>query len=136
MMKSCKVGYQGVLVVILAFILGSVFLSCTAAQKEVIKSKGVAYNVCPSAKITKVEYFIKKYKGAPRLHFTIAIKNVSKEPKRFRVQIFLPEGPSAGGFYPRKGKPPVMKPGEELSRTFPMYFSTIPSGFTIVVKEL
>jgi len=72
-------------------------------SKEGIPSN-ITYNVCKSAEITKVSYFFEKYKGKPRLHFEITIKNVSPEMKRFRVNIYLPEGPSSGGFYPRKGK--------------------------------
>jgi hypothetical protein len=79
---------------------------------------------------------MKKYKGAPRLHFDIKIKNISSADKRFRLSIFLPDGVASGGFYPRKGKPPVIKAGEELSRIFPMYFDRVPSEYTIKIDEL
>jgi len=102
-------------------------------SKEGIPSN-ITYNVCKSAEITKVSYFFEKYKGKPRLHFEITIKNVSPEMKRFRVNIYLPEGPSSGGFYPRKGK--GIEPGKTLTRKFPMYFDKFPSGFMLVVKEL
>jgi len=122
---------------VLILFIGSIILaSCATTSGKAKTGAAITYDVCSSAKITSVSYFIKKYKGAPRLHIKIGIKNISKEPKRFRVKIFLSEGPSSGGFYPRKGKPPVIKPGKELSRTFPMYFSKFPSGFTIVVQEL
>jgi hypothetical protein len=52
------------------------------------------------------------------------------------LSIFLPDGASSGGFYPRKGKPPVIQPGEEKFRTFPMYFENLPDAVTLRVEEL
>ena len=92
--------------------------------------------VCSSAKITKVNSFMKKYKGASRFHVAVGIKNVSSQPKRYRLHIFLPNGVSSGGLYPRKGKPPVVKPGKVLVQTYPMYYSKLPEKFELVVTEL
>ena len=98
----------------------------------------ITYQVAPSAQLTRVAYFFKTYEGAERLHMELTIKNLADADKRFRVHIFLPEGPAGGGFYPRKVKGDVkgIKPGEELTQTFPMYYGKMPSGFSIVVKEL
>ncbi|MEA2110142.1 MAG: hypothetical protein U9P07_12080 [Pseudomonadota bacterium] len=106
----------------------------TAAENNNIEA--INFDLCPSVEITKVSYYMKDYKGAPRLHFDVTIKNVSAKAKRFRLAIFLPDGTAGGGFYPRKGKPPVIKPGAELTRTFPMYFHQFPSAYTIRVQEL
>jgi hypothetical protein len=102
------------------------------------KSPVETLKVCPTAKITTLEYFMKKSKfsGGPKLHMKVGIKNISDKPRRYRVSIFLPNGASSGGFYPRKGKPPVLKPGEEKARTFPMYYDSIPDAFTVKVDEL
>ena len=98
----------------------------------------ITYQVADSAQITKVTYYFKEYKGAERLHMELTIKNVSTEVKRYRVHIFLPEGPAGGGFYPLKVKEDAkgIAPGEELTQAFPMFHHQLPSGFTIVVKEL
>jgi hypothetical protein len=98
----------------------------------------ITYQVAPSAQVTKVAYFFKEYKGAERLHMELTVKNLADVQKRFRVHIFLPEGPAGGGFYPMKVKGDVkgIKPGEEMTQAFPMYYNQLPSGFTIVVKEL
>jgi hypothetical protein len=98
----------------------------------------IAYDVAESAQITHVAYYLKKYKGAERLHIDVTIKNTAPETKRFRVNIFLPEGPSGGGLFPRKVKGDVkgIAAGKELKRVFPMYFDRLPTGFTIIVKEL
>ncbi len=94
--------------------------------------------VCSTAKITTLEYSVKKSKfsGGPKLHVKVGITNISDKPLRYRVSIFLPDGASSGGFYPRKGKPPVVKPGEEKVREFPMYFDKVPDTIIIKVDEL
>jgi hypothetical protein len=94
----------------------------------------ITYEIVDSAEIAKISYFIQIYEGSPRLHFEIALKNIAKEPKRFRLNILLPEGPSGGGFYPIQGG--AIEPGKTLTQVYPMYFSQLPSGFTIVVSEL
>ena len=92
------------------------------------------FEVVTTADVTSFSYAIKKYKGKDRLHVTVGIKNVAKVPKRFRVNIWLPDGVSGGGFYPRKKK--AIEPGKTLSRTFPMYYDKMPDEVTILVKEL
>lgn len=98
----------------------------------------IVYEITSSAALTKVEYSLKPYKGADRLHIALTLKNISSETKRFRVNIFLPDGTSGGGLYPRKIKDDAkgISPGEEHSREFPMIYNELPSGFTILVKEL
>jgi hypothetical protein len=115
--------------------------ACATADKQAVDTgiaPNIAYQVADSAQITKVAYYFKDYKGAERLHMELTIKNVSPEARRYRVQIFLPEGPANGGFYPAKVKEDGtgMAPGEELTQAFPMLFQQMPSGFTIIVKEL
>jgi len=91
------------------------------------------YQVVESAEIEKIAIFEELYEGASRLHFEVTLKNISQENKRFRLRIYLPEGPSAGGLYPVKG---TLEPQKSLTLKFPMYFSQLPSGFTVVVSEL
>jgi hypothetical protein len=100
--------------------------------------QNIQYEVAPSAEITQIAYGIKPYKGTDRLHMTITVKNKTEETKRFRVNIFLPDGTTAGGLYPRKVKGDVtgVPAGEEHTREFPMLYNQLPSGFTILVKEL
>jgi hypothetical protein len=102
------------------------------------KTPDATLQVCPTAKITTLEYFMKQseFSGGPKLHMKIGIKNTSDQPHRYRVSIFLPDGASSGGFYPMKGNPPVLKPGEEKISTFPMYYDSIPDACTVKVDEL
>ncbi len=96
----------------------------------------------PEAQVQEVRYFLKKYKGVPRLHFKVSIKNVSSAPRRFRVRIFLKEGPAIGTLLPRKGKkvkgkrqPAMIAPGGVLSATLPMYYGKLSRGITIQVEN-
>ena len=127
------------LFILLAATVGLTLISGPAAAGDTGgNSPAQTLQVCPTAKITTLEYFMKesKFSGGPKLHMKIGIKNISDKPLRYRVSIFLPNGASSGGFYPRKGKPPVIKPGEEKVRTFPMYYDSIPDAFTVKVEEL
>ena len=127
------------IVLITAVCVGFVLISGCATQPEK-KGNGPVetLKVCPTAKITTLEYFMKesKFIGGKKLHVKVGIKNISDKPLRYRVSIFLPDGASSGGFYPRKGKPPVIKPGEEKVREFPMYYDKIPDDITVKVDEL
>jgi len=111
---------------------------CATTATKFAKGPVLTSEVCKSAKLTTVEYFMKKSKfsGGPKLHVKVGVTNISQVPKRYRVSIFLPDGASAGGFFPRKGKPPVVKPGQEKIRIFPMYYDRIPDRITIRVEEL
>jgi hypothetical protein len=136
MLKSkfrCIVGFS----VFLAFALCVIGGATAEAAQEGI-SPNIEYVVADSAEITKVAYYFKEYKGNTRLHMELTIKNISADLKRYRVHIFLPEGPAGGGLYPRsvKGDVKGIEAGKEMSREFPMYFNDLPTGFTIVVKEM
>jgi hypothetical protein len=134
---KCNSLFSGIILAV-AVCVGFVLISgCATAPK---KGGGpiATLKVCPSAEITTLKYSMKKSKfiGGLKFHMKVGIKNISDKEKRYRVSIFLPEGVSSGGFYPRKGKPPVLKPGEEKVREFPMFFDRVPDTVTIKVEEL
>ncbi len=135
-MLKTKLRWVLVFSVLLASVLWMGTPAAEAAQEGI--SPNIVYEVADSAEITKVAYYFKEYKGKTRLHIELTLKNVSKDVKRYRVNIFLPEGPAGGGLYPRavKGDVKGVEAGKELSQEFPMYFNELPSGFTIVVKEM
>jgi len=127
-----------VIILAVGVCVGFVLISgCATAPK---KGEGpvATLKVCPSAEITTLNYFMKKSKfsGGEKFHIKVGIKNISDKGKRYRVSIFLPDGVSSGGFYPRKGKPPVLKPGTEEVATFPMYSDSIPDSLIVKVEEL
>ena len=130
-------GIVSILVVCFGFVLIS---GCATAPKKG-EGPSATLEVCRTAEITVLKYFMKEPEtgGGPKLHFRIGIKNISDKPKRFNLSIALPEGPSAGGYYPKqkkKGKIPLLKPGEELVRVFRLYFDRVPDALTIKVEEV
>ncbi|WP_169709386.1 hypothetical protein [Deferrisoma camini] len=93
--------------------------------------------IAPEVSLEELTCFIKDYKKTPSLHFKVRIKNVSSQPHRYRVNLFLDDGKAVGGLIPRKGKPPVVKPGEEASFTYPVKGLTRPpASLTVLVKTL
>ena len=138
MPKLNRIGFMASIVLVIA-IFG--FSGCATtgveAQKDAF-AQNINYEITPSAQIAKIAYYVKPYKGTDRLHMAVTVKNVSADTKRFRVNIFLPDGTSAGGLYPRKVKGDVtgVKAGGEHTREFPMLYNQLPSGFTIMIKEL
>ncbi len=92
---------------------GAEKLSCDGAGQ-------IEAQVSPEAELAGLDCFFKPYKGVESLHFKVTLKNVSDKPQRYRVNLFLDNGKAVGGLIPRKGKPPVVKPGEEASFTYPV----------------
>ncbi len=119
------------IILILVVCFGLVFLSggTSAIAKSGFVEKKI---VCPTAKITGVKYFFKKKK----LYVEVSIKNTSDKPKIYRVNIFIPDGPSGGGLYPKKANAKkAVKPGKKMKRSFPMYVKWLPDSIEIEVKE-
>ena len=130
--------FPGIILTVAVFVGLSLTLGCATAPKKAQEGPVATIKACSSAEVTTLKYSMKKSKfsGGPKFHVKVGIKNISDKDKRYRVSIFLPDGASSGGFYPRKGKPPVIKPGAEKVREFPMYFSSVPDSLTVQVEEL
>jgi len=113
------------------------FCGAVSVKKTGEDNPAVMYDVVSSAQITKVSYYLDKFKGRETVHFEVGVKNISSEPKRFKLKVFISDGPGAAYYYPRKGKPPVLKPGESYMKPLPMvFFDRLPTGFTIKVEEM
>jgi len=80
----------------------------------------ITKEITPKAQLEEFSCFIKKWKGAKVLHFKVAVKNVSDEPQRFKVRIFLDNGKAVGGLLPRKTKKGVIKPGQTAEFVYPV----------------
>jgi hypothetical protein len=94
-------------------------------------------DVVPSAQVEKVSYYFKKFKGKETIHFVVMVKNISSEPKRFKVLISIDDGPSTAYYYPRKGKPPVIKPGAAWGKPLPLvFYDKAPEGILVKVSEM
>jgi len=131
-------------VVILLFgALALLMVTGCAETKYIPKGKvacpvNITWNVVPQADITSFSCTVKEFKKKPAVVFKVGIKNISDKAQRFRVQIFLlKEGKAVGGLVPRKGKPPVLKPGQEKVVTYPVIKATqLPKKLEVIVKTI
>ena len=89
------------------------YFACAPKEK-------LTYSIAPEAQVTEFKCYIGKYKKVPSLHFLITVKNVSKSPQRYRVNIFLDNGKAVGGLIPRKTKKGLVKPGATATYTYPV----------------
>jgi hypothetical protein len=99
--------------------------------------EGIAYDVTPSAKITKVSFYMGKTESGSMLFYEVEIQNVSPKATRFKLTIFSLEGDPVSGAYPlmeRKGKPLALEPKEEMTQKWPVFAKELPKGFALVVK--
>jgi hypothetical protein len=101
--------------------------------------EGIAYDVPPSAKITKVGFSMGNTESGVMLIYEVGIQNVSSKAIRFKLTLFPLEGDPVSGTYPlleRKGKPLALEPKEEMIQKWPVFAKELPKGFALVVKEV
>lgn len=80
----------------------------------------ILWEVAQQAEIVDFGCALGKHEGEDSLIFTVTIKNISKDPLRFRLQIFLLDmDKAAGSLVPRKGKPPVLASGATYTAKIP-----------------
>ena len=102
-----------------------------AADSKIEKS------IAPEAELTDFSCVLKKWEGSDTLHFNVSVKNISDQPQRFRVNIFLDNGKAVGGLIPRKTKKGLVKPGETASFVYPVKgMDCGPGSVTVLVKTM
>jgi hypothetical protein len=89
-------------------------MSACAADDQISKE------ISPEAQLVTLGCFFKKWEGVNTLHFKVSLKNVSDQPQRFKVNIFLDNGKGVGGLLPRKTKKGLAKPGKTVSFVYPV----------------
>ena len=113
-----------VLYIALLALSGALFWSCagTGKAEKVTCDGSIDWNICKSAKITSFTCELGSFKKRQALVYTVAIKNTCTAPHRYRLNIFLLDQDKAAGFLvPRKGRPPVVKPGETVTVKIPFF---------------
>ncbi|MCF8033834.1 MAG: hypothetical protein K9K66_17460 [Desulfarculaceae bacterium] len=93
--------------------------------------------IAPEAKLVGLTCMHKNFDGVMSLAVKVSLKNVSKEPQRYRVNIFLANDKAVGGLIPRKTKKGLVKPGATASFTY--FFKgqeKTPLGMTLIVKVM
>jgi hypothetical protein len=67
----------------------------------------------------------------------MVLTNISDQPQRYRVNIFLDNGKAVGGLIPRKTKKGLVKPGETASFVYPVKgMDRGPGSVTVLVKTM
>lgn len=113
-------------------------LGCATGQSAKSASEPrVVMEVIPEAKITQFESDLGTHQKDPALIFTVGIQNVSNQPMRYRLNIFLQDmDKGAGSLIPTKGKPPVVEPGDTQTVTIPFIKTDKESkDILVVVKQ-
>ncbi len=107
------------------------------APESVYCPAQISWDLADSVLVTQFACAVKPFKGKEMLQYTIEIQNTGDQPARYRVQIINPEGKSVGGLLPRKGKPPVVKPGDKAKFTYPVAgYKEIPKKLHVYVMPL
>ncbi len=129
---------MAMILVALLFILGGAATSTAAKPANVSCPATIEWQLAPQAEITSFACEVGTFKKKTALIYTVSIKNTSKEALRYRLNIFLlDQDKAAGHLIPRKGKPPVVKPGETVTVKVPFFNAdTMAKNLLVVVKTI
>lgn len=101
------------------------------------KDSDLNKTIAPEASLENFSCVMEKYEGANTLHFNVAVKNISTEDQRFKVNIFLENGKAVGGLLPRTTKKGLVKPGETVKFTYPVTgMNCAPGKIDLFVKTM
>ena len=112
--------------------------SCGSSKKpaEINCAGAVEWQICADAEIASFACELGSFKKKPALIYTVAVKNTSAKAHRYRLNIFLlDQDKAAGHLVPRKGKPPVVKPGETVTVKVPFFKATKTSEKMLVILK-
>ena len=94
-------------------------------------------SISPEAELTDFSCVLKNWEGSDTLHFNVSLKNVSDQPQRYKVNIFLDNGKAVGGLIPRKTKEGLVEPGQTASFVYPVGgMATAPKSVDLIVKTM
>ncbi len=92
-------------------------------------------DIAPEAALESLTCSFKKYEGKDTLLLTVAVKNVSDQPQRFRVNLFMDNGKAVGGLIPRTTKNGLVEPGQSKSFDYPVVdMPQSPKAMTLIIK--
>ena len=124
------------LYIIMLTLSGTLLWSCAGTKKaeKVTCNGSIEWDICEPAEIISFACELGNFKKKPALVYTVAVKNTDTAPHRYRLNIFLLDQDKAAGFLvPRKGKPPVVKPGETVTVKIPFFKATKTSEKMLVI---
>ncbi len=123
-MKHCNIK-----VLCLVFILAAGLIALTGCMTSkpkpgevfsCVKDADLTQTIAKEALLENFSCVMKTWEGQNTLHFMVAVKNISSEDQRFKVNIFLENGKAVGGLLPRKTKKGLIKPGQTAEFTYPV----------------
>ena len=123
-------------ILILCLALGFWLAGCAGkgAPEKTNCDASIKWDVTDEVKLTQFDCALGKHGGQDSLIFTVGLQNPTDQPYRYRVNIFLEDMDKAAGHYvPRKGKPPVVKPGDSATVKIPFIGTGKPSKKVMVV---
>ncbi len=120
-MKKLK---NAIPILILCLALGIWLAGCASSGKGAPETvncdASIKWSVTEQVKLTQFNCVLAKHGGQDSLIFTVGLENPTDKPLRYRINIFLQDMDKAAGHYvPRKGKPPVVKPGKSATVKIP-----------------
>lgn len=140
-MNQSKIKFSWILLVFAAGVLA--LTGCMTAKPKpgeifsCAKDSDLNKTIAPEASLENFSCVVKKWDGANTLHFNVAVKNISNEDQRFKVNIFLENGKAVGGLLPRKTKNGLIKPGATAEFTYPVKgVDCAPGKIDIVIKTM
>lgn len=141
LMNQCKINFSWLLLIFAAGMLAITgCMTATPKPGEIFscaKDSDVNKVISPEASLENFSCIIKKWEGADTLHFNIAVKNISNEDQRFKVNIFLANGKAVGGLLPRKTKKGLIKPGDTAEFTYPVKdMNYVPGKIDLFIKTM
>lgn len=140
-MNHCKRKFSWILLVVATgvFLLTGA-MTVTAGAADVFpcaKDSDISKTIAPEASLEEFSCVTKRYEGADVLHFNVAVKNISNEDQRFKINIFLDNGKAVGGLLPRTTKKGLIKPGETEKFTYPVNgMTTTPEKIDVIIKTM
>lgn len=126
------------LYVVMTTFAAALLWGCAGSNKpDKIKCAGtVEWQICEGAKITTFACELGDFKKKQALVYTVSVKNITDKPHRYRLNIFLLDHDKAAGYLiPRKGNPPVVKPGETATVKIPFFKTGKTSKKTLVILK-
>lgn len=89
------------------------------APDQCVSSKKLDQDIAPQAQLEGLTCSFKKFEGVDTLHMKVTVKNISNQPQRYRINIFLDNGKAMGGLIPRSLKAGLVQPGQTASFEYP-----------------
>ncbi len=133
-MKSSSL--VSILVVCLIASIGSVGYAGRGAPEKANCDAKIKWEIAKEAKLTQFDCAIGTHGGQTSLIFNVGLENTSETALRYRINIFLEDmDKAAGHLVPRKGKPPVIEPGESASVKIPFIGTDTESKQILVIVK-